>query len=612
MSLRSRISNLFRAPPPRPTPQPTARADSPAPAMTHVDARAAMSRRMHADSMFNALTGVGGANDKGAAARPVQQIPLSEDELDWLYRTSGLAARICDLPARDMTARGWVVSDGTQVQDPMREEDRRLRVRSRLRDGVRWARQGGGALILMVVDDGGMPLDQPLDLRRVRALRNLVVLQSTEFSASVYEADPASPLYRRPAVWHVYPRLARGPGRVHASRALYIHGAPLPAMYELDHSGRGESYLQRCWEAIRNRISIAQNGAGFTSDIRNRFLRITGLADAMSSDVEDAVTVRLRQFARTLSNFSMGVLDKEEDVTAIQSNLTGFDHLAALASEEVACASEIPETLLFGSPPGGLSTDGLSWQVAWGAKIAGDQADKLYDPLVQLYRVIYAQQEGPFGGRIPKSWDVEFLPISTPSAKEEAAINKLDAEADAIRISSGVLGAQHVARSRFPPSGTYGRTMLPVPDAGAGVPGGAGAGLVPGAGEDEEEARTLADIAAAVGARADEIDLTPPEGAAEEAQRGLDWREEFGRGGTAVGVARARDLANRTSLSPETVARMVSFFARHAVDKQGKGWAPGEEGFPSAGRIAWALWGGDAGRTWAEGVRERLLAEEGA
>jgi hypothetical protein len=44
---------------------------------------------------------------------------------------------------------------------------------------------------------------------------------------------------------------------------------------------------------------------------------------------------------------------------------------------------------------------------------------------------------------------------------------------------------------------------------------------------------------------------------------------------------------------------MVSFFARHEVDKQGQGYRPGTEGYPSAGRIAWALWGGDAGRTWA-------------
>lgn len=90
----------------------------------------------------------------------------------------------------------------------------------------------------------------------------------------------------------------------------------------------------------------------------------------------------------------------------------------------------------------------------------------------------------------------------------------------------------------------------------------------------------------------------------EEAQRGLDWRDEFNRGGTEIGVARARDIINGRNLSLDTVKRMRSYFARHEVDKQGQGWSPGEDGYPSAGRIAWALWGGDPGRTWADNIIE--------
>jgi len=106
------------------------------------------------------------------------------------------------------------------------------------------------------------------------------------------------------------------------------------------------------------------------------------------------------------------------------------------------------------------------------------------------------------------------------------------------------------------------------------------------------------------------VDLTPTEAMAEEAQRGLDWRAEYGRGGTAVGVARARDLVNRRTLTPSTIRRMVSYFARHEVDKQGEGFSPGEDGYPSAGRIAWALWGGDPGQSWAN-ARSRELEAEG-
>lgn len=105
------------------------------------------------------------------------------------------------------------------------------------------------------------------------------------------------------------------------------------------------------------------------------------------------------------------------------------------------------------------------------------------------------------------------------------------------------------------------------------------------------------------------VNLQPTQEMAAEAERGLAWREEFGRGGTEVGVARARDIKNRVNLSPETVRRMVSYFARHEVDKQAEGFSPDEEGYPSAGRIAWALWGGDPGQAWANRKSEELDRE---
>jgi hypothetical protein len=97
-----------------------------------------------------------------------------------------------------------------------------------------------------------------------------------------------------------------------------------------------------------------------------------------------------------------------------------------------------------------------------------------------------------------------------------------------------------------------------------------------------------------------DVDLAPTAGMVEAAARALEWRREHGRGGTEVGVARARDISNGKNLSADTVRRMASFFARHDVDSSGTGFNSGEEGFPSAGRIAWDLWGGDAGKAWAE------------
>lgn len=102
----------------------------------------------------------------------------------------------------------------------------------------------------------------------------------------------------------------------------------------------------------------------------------------------------------------------------------------------------------------------------------------------------------------------------------------------------------------------------------------------------------------------------PTEEMKTSAENGLKWREEYGRGGTSVGVARARDISNMKNLSIDTIKRMNSYFSRHEVDKDATGWKQGEDGFPTAGRIAWELWGGDAGQAWSKRITDRIKKEE--
>ena len=96
----------------------------------------------------------------------------------------------------------------------------------------------------------------------------------------------------------------------------------------------------------------------------------------------------------------------------------------------------------------------------------------------------------------------------------------------------------------------------------------------------------------------------------EEARKGLDWRKEHGRGGTRVGLERADQIVNGENLSDETIKRMFSFFSRHEVDKKAEGFRQGEKGYPSNGRIAWALWGGDAGFSWSRKEVNKIKNED--
>ena len=103
-----------------------------------------------------------------------------------------------------------------------------------------------------------------------------------------------------------------------------------------------------------------------------------------------------------------------------------------------------------------------------------------------------------------------------------------------------------------------------------------------------------------------EIDLMPTEGMREEAQRYRDWKSEGESGGTDVARTRAAQILSGNELSPETVITMSAWFARHEVDKEGQGFSPGEDGYPSNGRVAWAAWGGDPGKSWSDARAKRI------
>lgn len=98
----------------------------------------------------------------------------------------------------------------------------------------------------------------------------------------------------------------------------------------------------------------------------------------------------------------------------------------------------------------------------------------------------------------------------------------------------------------------------------------------------------------------------PPAAVAAAAARALDLRASLPpsrRGMTPVGIARARDLSRRRPVSLDTIRRMSSYFARHAVDKDGEGWGVDSKGFQ-----AWLGWGGDPGEQWARSILDNLTS----
>lgn len=111
-------------------------------------------------------------------------------------------------------------------------------------------------------------------------------------------------------------------------------------------------------------------------------------------------------------------------------------------------------------------------------------------------------------------------------------------------------------------------------------------------------------------AKSVDVKSHPTEAMQVAARRALAWKEEGRAGGTRVGLARANQIANGDLISEDVILRMYSFFRRHEVDKEAEGFSAGEDGYPSPGRVAWDLWGGDAGYAWATRLRDKIMRGE--
>lgn len=98
---------------------------------------------------------------------------------------------------------------------------------------------------------------------------------------------------------------------------------------------------------------------------------------------------------------------------------------------------------------------------------------------------------------------------------------------------------------------------------------------------------------------------SPPSGVRAAAARGLALREKHKRGGTAVGLGRGKQLSSGQAIDLATVKKMYSYFERHKVDSQGKDWNNATN--PSAGKIAWLLWGGEPGWNWVTSIRSKAV-----
>ena len=412
------------------------------------------------DSVANPWTGLGDASrDKGAVARPnVYELGLSEDELLALHRGNGISRRIVELLPDRAIRKGW------SAPDVPTEEEERLHVYDRMRTGWVCARLWGGAAVLMVTEDDvprsfrarpELWLREPLDLARVGKLHALHVYDAREAWPLSFDRDRKSSNYRAPLLWQLSDE--GGVLTVHHSRVLWLRGAERPPSER--HRGRwgngrmpDDSVLQAIWAEIRRLTETQQGGALLAHEIREKVLKVSGLANKLTGDDAAKFKARLTMMQQVMSLLGIMVIGDGDEYVSRSNPATGFKDLSEGGWDALAAAVGWPKVVLRGDAPSGLNTDGAS---AWQSfhQTVSDFQERNRSVLHRLYAVIYAAQDGPTRGRAPARWAISFRPLDEPPQKEVAEVRKLTAEMDRLYIEAGVYGPEEVARQRFGPDG---------------------------------------------------------------------------------------------------------------------------------------------------------------
>ncbi len=577
--------------------------------------KSAIARRF--DGWFNQTTGVGAQNGRASMRFGVMEGEyLGLGDLENLYNFDGVCARVVDAVPEHALRQGFTVSTGESEQETaLLAAIDDLHVVEFVRRAWTWGRLFGGGALLIGADDGCAP-EEPLDESQLRRVLWLADIDRRDLYPLTWESDFDSPRFGQPVLYS----LTRMGGTrsqtltVHHTRLVRFEGPTPTRRRRLTLNGWGDSVLQRCYqEVMQLRGAFAASGE-LVQQASQGVIKMKGLMDMMASDSDDLVKKRLWLMNQSISVARAMLLDADgEDYSRSDAgSLGGVADIMDRMVNMVASVSKIPVTVLMGQAPAGLNATGDSDIRNWYDALASEREHVLRARLDRIVRLVLISREGPTRGVEPEGWRVVLPSLWQPTPVEEADIRAKQATIDTAYITAQVLTPEEVAVSRFRKEGYSTDTSIDLEHRQAMIEADATAtpdDPAPTGADDAPVSPELPEKADGEG-RYGHIDFTPPKGAQEAAARALEVRAEkppSERGMTDVGIARARDLSNGRTLSPETVREMAGFFARHEVDKDGDTW--GEQG---PGWQAWHGWGGDAGYAWARKVVRQMDAVDDA
>lgn len=403
-------------------------------------------KKMTTDAFSNPLfrLGYGSQSPLEATEYPLTRMTDNYALLNSLYRGNWVVQNVVGIIPDDMTKR-WFNLSGTISPDYLAEFERVQRV-TQLKDkinlGLKWGRLYGGAAGLIMIEGQENELDKPIDFELIYpgTFKGLYILDRWSGVNPDMEivTDMSDPDFGLPKYYSIADSEGRIYAKVHHSRIIRFAGRELPYLEKIAEMYWGESEVEALYSDVVKHDNVAMNMAALTFRANVDTMEVQNLDQLFSI----ASMEQQRRFWNVMqaqsvckSNFGVQLVNKDDKITNTQYTFTGLQEVYDSMCLDLAGASRIPVTKLFGRAPAGLNATGES-----DLQNYYDYIDTLRESVLKpiLYKILPVLAMSAWGA-IPDDLDIMFPTLWTPTAKEISEIVKYKAETIVTVFQAGLM-----------------------------------------------------------------------------------------------------------------------------------------------------------------------------
>ncbi len=399
------------------------------------------------DGYVNLLNKYGTKQDNSEAYKFEREPVIPDMQLTGLYEGNGLFSKIIDTPAEEALKHGFdlnLKSDEVNafVEDALDD----LEWEEKAATAIKWARLYGGALIVMLIDDG-RGLEEPVDWEHIRSIDELRVYERSIVqpdSSSLYQQDYGGKgvgnrvsKFGQPEYYYV--SSIYGSFKVHESRCLVFHNGVLP-----EQTSNATYLFWGMPEYVRIRRALRETVTAHTDSVKllersvQAIYSMKGLASLLTTDDgENQVLKRLQlvDTSRGLLN-SIAIDSEGENYDFKTFQFSGVKDVIDATCNMLSALTNIPQTILFGRSPAGMNATGDSDFESYYNFVEKIQRLMLKRNLRTLLDVVF--RAGIASGDVAEEPDykLEFKPLWSLSDTEQATVDQTKAQTALVKAQT--------------------------------------------------------------------------------------------------------------------------------------------------------------------------------